>query len=62
MEDRGEYPIGLQTLVDAMDDMPDRTSQPEPMEQVNWANEEAVMEEPVPRQARSGSFDFRNER
>jgi hypothetical protein len=32
------------------------------MEQVNWANEEAVMEEPVPRQARSGSFDFRNER
>jgi hypothetical protein len=62
MEDRGEYPIGLQTLVDAMEDMPDVTSQPEPMEQVNWANEEAVMEEPVPQQARSGSFDFRNER
>jgi hypothetical protein len=61
MEDRGEYPIGLQTLVDAMEDMPDIPSQPEPME-MSWGNEEAVMEEPVPQQARSGSFDFRNER
>jgi hypothetical protein len=61
MEDRGEYPIGLQTLVDAMEDMPDTPSQPEPME-MSWGNEEDVMEEPVPQQARSGSFDFRNER
>jgi hypothetical protein len=61
MEDRGEYPIGLQTLVDAMEDMPDVTSQPEPME-MSWGNEETVMEEPVPAPVNSGSFDFRNER
>lgn len=58
MEDRGEYPIGLQTLVDVMEDVqrePEPIMENEPMEQVDWANEEVAT-------IRSGSFDFRNER
>lgn len=55
MEQREEYPIGLQTLVDVMEDMPDMPTEPVPMDQY-------VSEEVPTRLARSGSFDFRNER
>lgn len=61
MEERSEYQIGLSTLVDAMEDIPSQPESPEPTE-MDWGNEERVMEEPVPQQIRSGSFDFRNER
>lgn len=61
MEERSEYQIGLSTLVNAMEDIPSQPESPEPTE-MDWGNEERVMEEPVPQQIRSGSFDFRNER
>lgn len=61
MEERSEYQIGLSTLVNAMENIPSQPESPEPTE-MDWGNEERVMEEPVPQQIRSGSFDFRNER
>lgn len=59
MEEQSEQPMALRTLVDAMEGLQPESTEPMDME---WGVEEDVMEEPVLRQVRSGSFDFRNER
>ena len=61
MEEQTEQPMALRTLVDAMDGIEVERELMEPT-MPDWSNEDVVMEEPVPQQVRSVSFDFRNER
>lgn len=61
MDEQPEQPIGLRTLVDVMEGIEVERELMEPT-MPDWSNEDVVMEEPVPQQVRSVSFDFRNER